>query len=162
MKTNRILSGLLLALLPAMVQAQDLPVVVPTPWAFTTANTEITIIKYTGPGGAVTIPGQLNGQPVVTIGPEAFWGCTNLTSVTVPPSVSHIGDFAFGKCNNLQGVYFMSAAPYLGTSIFFEADQVVVYILPGTAGWAQYYGGRPTARWVEADQSDASGGKASH
>ena len=34
----------------------------------TTNNGTITITGYTGPGGAVTIPGTINGLPVTSIG----------------------------------------------------------------------------------------------
>ena len=45
--------------LPAAVQAQ---------FTYTTNNGTITITGYTGSGGAVTIPGTINGLPVTSIG----------------------------------------------------------------------------------------------
>jgi hypothetical protein len=83
MKSHR-LSLLLLPLLfamPAMAQAQ---------FNYFTSKRAITITKYTGSGGAVTIPETINGLPVISIGDWAFWGCTNLTSVTIPNSVISI------------------------------------------------------------------------
>ena len=35
---------------------------------YTTNNGTVTITRYTGPGGAVAIPGTINGLPVSTIG----------------------------------------------------------------------------------------------
>ena len=58
---------LLLLTLPAVVQAQ---------FTFTTNNGTITITRYNGFGGAVTIPDTTNGLPVTGIGVEAFAGCT--------------------------------------------------------------------------------------
>ena len=37
-----------------------------------------------------------------SIGPKAFYRCTSLTSITIPDSVTHIGDDAFSGCENLQ------------------------------------------------------------
>ena len=42
---------------------------------------------------SVTIPGS-----VTSIGNDAFDNCTGLTSVTIPASVTNIGDGAFGGC----------------------------------------------------------------
>ena len=36
---------------------------------------------------------------VTTIGDYAFWGCSNLTSVTIPDSVTRVGNAAFYGCN---------------------------------------------------------------
>ena len=86
---------LLLLPLPAVVQAQ---------FTFTTHNGTITIIKYTGPGGAVTIPSMTNGLPVTSIGGQAFYKCTNLSSVTIPESVTSIGSGAFGFSTGLTAI----------------------------------------------------------
>src|ERR1035438_6227712 len=63
---------LLLLTLPAAVEAQ---------FTYTTNNGAITITRYTGPGGAVTIPYKITGMPVTSIGPSAFQFNSSLTSV---------------------------------------------------------------------------------
>ncbi len=70
----------------ATLQAQD--------YTYTTNNGTITITKYTGSGGDVTIPETINGLPVTRIWgvwPGAFNGCRNLTSVTIPNNATGIG-----------------------------------------------------------------------
>ena len=43
----------------------------------------------------IVIPATYNGLPVTSIGSGAFSGCRSLTSVTIPDSVTSIGEYAF-------------------------------------------------------------------
>lgn len=52
---------------------------------------------------SVTYSGKT--YPVSEIGWDAFRGCTGLTSITVPASVTLIGEDAFRGCSGLIGVY---------------------------------------------------------
>ena len=65
----------------------------------------ITITGYTGAllGGAVTIPTNINNLLVTSIGMSAFKNA-NLTSVTIPNSVTSIGENAFGYCASLTAI----------------------------------------------------------
>ena len=58
---------------------------------------------YVAPGGLTkyTIP---NG--VTSIGYEAFYDCSKLSSITIPNSVTSIGYKAFYDCSNLTSVYY--------------------------------------------------------
>ncbi len=73
-------------------------------FTYTTNNGTITIWRYTGPGGDVTIPDTINGLPVTSIGGWAFSGCTNLTAVTLGDSVTSIRQEAFWGCRGLTTI----------------------------------------------------------
>jgi serine/threonine protein kinase len=79
------------------------------PYTYTTNNGAITITKYTGSGGEVTIPSTISGLPVTGIAAQAFFNCRSLTCVTIPPAVTHIGYMALLGCTNLATITVAAA-----------------------------------------------------
>ena len=63
---------------------------------------------------SVTLPNS-----VTRIGYEAFYGCTDLPSVTIPNSVTSIGDEAFSGCRGLPSVIIPNSVTEIGRSAFF-------------------------------------------
>ena len=56
------------------------------------------------------------------IGEWAFLGCTGLTSITIPSSVTSIGSEAFSGCKNIENVYcYAETVPSTETDAFKEA-----------------------------------------
>ena len=99
---------LLLAALPSMAQAQ---------FTYTTNNGTITITRYTGTNSEATITNIINGLPVTSIGGEAFRFCINLANVTIPASVTNIGDKAFANCG-LTSVTIPNGVTSIGIEMF--------------------------------------------
>ena len=54
--------------------------------------------------GAITVPAKLDGRNVVSIRDRAFYGCTGITAVIIPDSVTGIGVDAFAFCSSLEAV----------------------------------------------------------
>jgi hypothetical protein len=80
-------------------------------------------------------------------------GCTNLTSVTIPNSVTDVGEYAFSDCTSLKQVFFWGNAPdAFGFGLPDAA--VTIYYLPGTTGWDKTLVGQPTALWLPQVQTD--------
>lgn len=73
-------------------------------YAVVTGDGAVTIVRYLGEGGSVTIPGLIDGLPVTAIGSNAFAGCASLGSVDIPASVTRLGERAFHHCVNLTRV----------------------------------------------------------
>lgn len=49
------------------------------------------IKKYLGSDSTVMIPETIEGKTVTSIGGHAFRGCSSLTEITIPSSVTSIG-----------------------------------------------------------------------
>jgi len=64
------------------------------------------------------IPESIDELPVTVIFKKAFLGCKLLKKISVPDSVSVIGDFAFALCDHLQSVSLPRHTLDLGQSIF--------------------------------------------
>ena len=63
----------------------------------------------------IVIPESFNGKPVTQIFDGAFSGASNLKTISLPDSITFVGDGAFENCENLE--YFEdSYAYYLGNA----------------------------------------------
>ena len=62
---------------------------------------------------SLTIP-----SGVTSIGDKAFRGCSRLTSLTIPSSVTSIGDWAFGYCSELTSLTLPSGVTSIGNDAF--------------------------------------------
>ena len=87
-------------------------------FTYTVSGGTVTITKYTGTGGAVVIPLTIHGMLVVAIGDAAFENCSNLTSVTIPKSVTSIGKMTFSGCNGLTNMTIPDRVRSIGDNAF--------------------------------------------
>lgn len=53
------------------------------------------------------------------LGDHAFYGCTGLTSLTIPSSVTSIGDYAFYECCGLTSLTIPSSVTSIGREAFY-------------------------------------------
>src|SRR5262245_51443738 len=90
------------------------PLAVTAQFIYTTNDGTITITRYTGPGGAVIIPDTINGLPVARLEDFALAWQGNLTSVTIPGSVTSIGNYAFYDSTGLTSVTILNGVTSIG------------------------------------------------
>ena len=75
----------------------------------------------------VTLPSTLTGV-------HGFSGCTSLTSITLPSGLTHIGDFAFAA-TGLTSINIPSGVTLIGNSAFQECSSLTSITLPSTLNW---------------------------
>lgn len=61
---------------------------------------------------------------------DAFRGCTNLTSVTIPNSVTYISGYAFEKCKMLKSVTLPPNIKLINTFTFSECSSLESIVIP--------------------------------
>jgi|GEM_PF-1683467 len=133
------------------VQASDL-------FTYTVTDGNVTITGYVGDETDVVIPEQIDGCPVTAIGAKAFFwrtdltsislpdtltvigesaldGCTGLKTLTVPQNVTSIGSYAFANCSGLTELnYNVTAELSFGSDKFAASRQVFGGIGANTDG----------------------------
>ena len=83
--------------------------------------------------GELVIPDTIKGKPVTTIGKMAFFRTGNsssLTSITIPDSVTSIGDEAFHSCKNLTSITIGAGVTSIGVSAFDSCSSLTSITIP--------------------------------
>ncbi len=97
-------------------------------WTYTLDSNNATITGYSGAESAIEIPSEVsdgsNSYPVTAVGKSSsVFSGTNITSVTIPDSVTSIGVDAFYNCTNLSSVTIHGAAT-IGDGAFKECTNL--------------------------------------
>ena len=67
---------------------------------------------------------------VKKIGDDAFYGCTGLTSITIPNGVKKIGDYAFYDCSGLTSITIPNGVKKIGDYAFFGCSGLTSITIP--------------------------------
>ncbi len=98
-----------------------------------TSSTDLTVaVSYRGSAyysysneykGSVSIPESVSYSgktySVTSIGDRAFYGCSKLTSVTIPESVTSIGERAFNSCSGLTSIEIPNSVTSIDDGTFY-------------------------------------------
>ena len=82
---------------------------------------------------AVTVPAMIEDKTVVGIGDEAFFACSNISSIELPEGLTTIGDYAFANCEVLTEVRLPSTLQTIGDCAFYSCDALTTASLEQTA-----------------------------
>ncbi len=76
---------------------------------------------------SITIPSS-----VISIGKSAFEYCISLTSITIPNSVTSIGSFAFRDCTSLTSITIPSSVTSIGNYAFSQCTSLTSITIPNS------------------------------
>ena len=99
---------------------------------YTSYNDKLGDYAFYGCSGltSLTIPSS-----VTSIGNEAFHGCSGLTSLVIPSGVTSIGDEAFYGCSGLTSLVIPSSVTRIGWSAFEDCSGLTSLTIPSSVTW---------------------------
>ena len=114
-----------------------------------TSGTTVSVASNKNCSGAIIIPEKVtyNGYEysVTSIEKNAFYGCSGLTSVTIPNSMTNIGDDAFRGCSGLTAVHindlsawckinfvgwYSSNPTYYAHHLYLNGNEIINLVIP--------------------------------
>ena len=100
--------------------------------------------KYTGD---ICIPESISVEGttyvVTSLGDNCFYGCTGLTSITIPISVTSLGSFCFSGCTGLTSITIPNSVTGLGPCCFYDCTGLTSITIPNSVtslGYRCFYG----------------------
>ncbi|MBQ7337767.1 MAG: leucine-rich repeat protein [Clostridia bacterium] len=106
---------------------ENIPVASGADFTYESSDDGLTLTAYTGAGGVLVLPDEINGTPVTALGDRLFKDNTAITALAIPDSVVRIGQEVLNGCRSLQ----VLKTPQLGETR--QSDGYLAYLFGGTS-----------------------------
>ena len=128
---KRILSLLLalvlvIGLMPVTAQAGELD----NGLQYNIYGNYVMITDYTGSDTDVVIPAEIEGLPVIEIRMYAFYNSPDLASISIPDSVTKIGESAFRDCSSLTSISIPDGVTEIDYHVFDGCSSLTSISIP--------------------------------
>lgn len=89
-------------------------------WIYTVLPDDtVEITSYTGKRRYLTVPGELEGKKVTSLGEGAFSGNNRIRQINLPDTLSKISDRAMYNCNSLREIEIPESVEEIGKNAFY-------------------------------------------
>ena len=89
---------------------------------------------------------------MTSIGASAFYGCSGLTSITIPNNVTSIGIRAFGSCSGLTSITIPNNVTSIGESAFLSCPDLTTVKIESNAIVSKNRNNNPSMKSIFGDQ----------
>ena len=130
---KKIFSLILLALLPIVANAYSGEAVIDGIKYLIVTKAKIAEVRESSYSGNIVIPSTVEYDGVtcnVTSIGTAFRNCSELTSVTIPNSVTSIDNYAFEGCSNLTSITIGNSVTSIGNYAFLNCSSLITINIP--------------------------------
>ena len=99
-------------------------------YEYTEKDGKIRITKYKGNDTNVVVPVWIDGYPIAFIHRYAFYGCTSLTSISLPDTLTSISSYAFSACTGLISISLPDSLTSISSYAFSGCKSLVNISIP--------------------------------
>ena len=92
---------------------------------------------------------------MTTVGENAFSGCTGLTEIAIPDSVTSIGDHAFDGCTGLKTITIPESVTSIGNGTFDNCNNLIIRGYTGS--FAETYAREHNIRFADVNATYTCG-----